>query len=210
MWKKKDRRDSETQVEHKRLTPIDIQQAVFRRALFRGYREEEVDDFLDRVTEEIALLLEEQRRLRDQAAGLTGPPIREGEGASSGVSPFLRTERTFLRELAQIIQNHAEAVREMAEASRRAPAAPEVPPPPPVEAPAAEEPPPTVLPEAEEEVELEPEPEVEQEVEPEVEPEAEPAETGVFGEEQPSETEAPVGQAGGRERSLKELFWGED
>jgi DivIVA domain-containing protein len=194
MWWKKDKRDLEPHVEGRRLTPIDIQQAVFRRALFRGYREEEVDDFLDRVTEEIALLLEEQRRLRDQAPGVTAPPIagKEASGPSE-LSPFLRMERSFLRDLAQIIQDHAEAVKEMAETTRREAATP-APPAPPVETPIDEQAEPTVVPEAE----------------PEVEQEAEPTESGVFGGEQPSGDEAPVGQTGGRARSLKELFWGED
>jgi DivIVA domain-containing protein len=50
----------------RRLTPIDVQQQVFRRATFRGYNEQDVDDFLDLVTEELAILLEDQRRLREQ------------------------------------------------------------------------------------------------------------------------------------------------
>jgi DivIVA domain-containing protein len=50
----------------RRLTPIEVQQQVFRRATFRGYNEQDVDDFLDAVTEELALLLEDQRRLREQ------------------------------------------------------------------------------------------------------------------------------------------------
>ena len=49
----------------KRLTPIDVQQKVFRRARVRGYHEQDVDDFLDEVTEELALLLDEVRQLRD-------------------------------------------------------------------------------------------------------------------------------------------------
>jgi DivIVA domain-containing protein len=43
----------------RRLTPVDVQQQVFRRAMFRGYNEQDVDDFLDEVTEEIALLLDD-------------------------------------------------------------------------------------------------------------------------------------------------------
>jgi DivIVA domain-containing protein len=48
-----------------RVTPVDIQQKVFRSA-FRGYSEREVDVFLDEVTEEMARLLAETRSLRDQ------------------------------------------------------------------------------------------------------------------------------------------------
>src|SRR5947207_11967257 len=53
----------------KRLTPIDVQQKVFRRAMFRGYHEQDVDDFLDEVTEEIGFLLDENRRLREGGGG---------------------------------------------------------------------------------------------------------------------------------------------
>ena len=37
-----------------RLSPAEVQQQQFRRS-FRGYDEQEVDDFLDRVTEELSL-----------------------------------------------------------------------------------------------------------------------------------------------------------
>jgi DivIVA domain-containing protein len=50
----------------RRITPIDVQQQVFRRAMLRGYHEQEVDDFLDEVTEEITALLEEHRLLVEQ------------------------------------------------------------------------------------------------------------------------------------------------
>ena len=56
----------------KRLTPIDVQQKAFRRAMFRGYHEQDVDDFLDEVTEELALLLDEVRRLRERS-GIDAP-----------------------------------------------------------------------------------------------------------------------------------------
>jgi DivIVA domain-containing protein len=48
-----------------RLTPVDVQQQQFRRA-FRGYHEQEVDDFLDRITEDLSAYLDEQQRLRHQ------------------------------------------------------------------------------------------------------------------------------------------------
>src|SRR5438094_9922667 len=50
--------------EPKRLTPVDIQQREFRLAV-RGYNEREVDQFLDEVTEEIARLYAENKRLRE-------------------------------------------------------------------------------------------------------------------------------------------------
>src|SRR2546423_12029748 len=56
-----------------RLTPADVQQIQFRRAL-RGYDEQEVDDFLDRITEELTQLIDERRSLTERAGSL--PTVR--------------------------------------------------------------------------------------------------------------------------------------
>src|SRR5207244_12796241 len=88
------RKDSDADVEFgadpRRLTPIDVQQQQFRRS-FRGYDEQEVDDFLDRVTEELSLLLEEKRTAEESggpapvaataAAGQAAEATRAGEDA---------------------------------------------------------------------------------------------------------------------------------
>lgn len=59
--------------ERVRLTPVEIQQKVFRLA-FRGYNERDVDEFLDHITEDVAALHEENKRLRERVA----------EGGSAG------------------------------------------------------------------------------------------------------------------------------
>src|SRR5919108_2678475 len=51
--------------ERQRLAPVDIQQKVFRLA-FRGYNERDVDEFLEEVTESLAAIHEENKRLREQ------------------------------------------------------------------------------------------------------------------------------------------------
>jgi cell division initiation protein len=176
------RKDSDAGVElggdPRRLTPIDVQQQQFRRS-FRGYDEQEVDDFLDRVTEELSLLVEERptatgpgahaplaassadagqiaqattaaedirRSAREQAeamvrdaqaraaAILRDAEIRAGSpaGAASAaavhapagtaaLSSFVSREREFLQRLAQLVQGHAEGVRDMVQAARRPP-----------------------------------------------------------------------------------------
>jgi DivIVA domain-containing protein len=48
-----------------RITALDIQQKEFR-VSFRGYNEREVDEFLDVVTEELARLYAENKRLQEQ------------------------------------------------------------------------------------------------------------------------------------------------
>jgi DivIVA domain-containing protein len=57
-----------------RLTPLDIQQVEFRRS-FKGYDEREVDEFLDRLTEDFAAALDETQRLRDRAEGGLGAVV---------------------------------------------------------------------------------------------------------------------------------------
>jgi cell division initiation protein len=51
--------------ESRRITPVEIQQVEFRRSL-RGYNEQEVDQFLDGVTEEMARLYAENKRRREE------------------------------------------------------------------------------------------------------------------------------------------------
>ena len=54
-----------------RLTPVDVQGVQFRLA-FRGYNEDDVDAFLDRVTEELTARIEERERLAGGEAPSTG------------------------------------------------------------------------------------------------------------------------------------------
>jgi len=59
-----------------RLTPLDIQQIEFRRS-FKGYEEREVDEFLDRLTEDFAAALDENQRMRsrlESGLGAVGAP----------------------------------------------------------------------------------------------------------------------------------------
>jgi DivIVA domain-containing protein len=75
--------------ERQRLTPIEIQEKVFRLA-FRGYSERDVDEFLDRITEELAALHEENKRLREQ--------IAEGGGTPGGAEEAQRQAEAIVRQ----------------------------------------------------------------------------------------------------------------
>jgi DivIVA domain-containing protein len=137
-----------------RVTPADVQQIEFRLA-FRGYNERDVDAFLDRVTEDLAAYMEENQRLRaghpavdaipapadvDSArseaerivaeareeaariirdaharAATSGAPASDAQAA---VAPFLNTEREFLQSLGALVQRHAEEVKQMVFALR--------------------------------------------------------------------------------------------
>ena len=159
MARKKDREAEVTGFEggeqRARLTPVDVQQKVFRLA-FRGYNERDVDEFLDKVTEDLAALHEENKRLREQvgerggagvegaqrqaeeivrqarehAARLVADAERQGGSADqAGVpSSFLLREREFLQRLASTVQDHARWLKEEARRGRETPApAPERP-----------------------------------------------------------------------------------
>ncbi|HYT80988.1 MAG TPA: DivIVA domain-containing protein [Actinomycetota bacterium] len=147
------------QVEPKRVTPVDIQQKEFRLAM-RGYNERDVDQFLDEVTEELARLYADNKRLREEvefgkttrldtggageAEGVirqakeeaariiaeatarastigatdTAGHLGEGTDTASGAPPheimgiFLARERAFLQNMANLIQAHAEGVKQ--------------------------------------------------------------------------------------------------
>ena len=91
--------------ERQRMTPVDIQQKVFRLA-FRGYNERDVDEFLDRITEDLAALHEENKRLREQVA--------EPGGAAGDVSAADRQAEAIVR------QAREHAVRLVEDAEQRA------------------------------------------------------------------------------------------
>lgn len=69
-----------------RLTPIDVQQKEFRLA-FRGYNERDVDAFLDHITEEFALYMEENRRLRESMGAATSVALVPSAGGPGTADP---------------------------------------------------------------------------------------------------------------------------
>lgn len=129
-----------------RLTPVDVQQKVFRLA-FRGYNEQDVDHFLDEITEDLAALHEENKRLREELE-LRGPGggtedarrhaeeiirrAREEAARISAAAPvvsvgsvaatpaFLVREREFLQRLASLVQDHAASLKSEARRAREA------------------------------------------------------------------------------------------
>jgi len=52
------------------LTPLDIHNQEFRRVRFKGYSEDEVDDFLDRVVADFEALLKDNAQLKDELEDL--------------------------------------------------------------------------------------------------------------------------------------------
>jgi DivIVA domain-containing protein len=135
------------QPDRQRMTPAEIQQKVFRLA-FRGYNERDVDEFLDHLTEDLAAVHEENKRLKEQIQeGGVGPGLDEAQrqaetivrqarehaarlvedagqraGAGPSLAPiaasFLVQERQFLQQLATLVQDHARRLKEEARRSR--------------------------------------------------------------------------------------------
>ena len=132
-----------------RLTPVEVQQKVFRIA-FRGYNERDVDEFLDHITEDLAALHEENKRLQEQvgdpsahggieaaqrqaeqivrqarehAARLLEDSERGGAGGGPLPTSFLLGERAFLQRLAQSVQEHARWLKQEARRTQAAGAA---------------------------------------------------------------------------------------
>src|SRR5688572_26822553 len=77
-----------------RLTPVDVQQVEFRLS-FRGYNEQDVDEFLDRITEELARLHEENKRLQERGSETAVVPIGAGslEDANAEAEAIVRQAR---------------------------------------------------------------------------------------------------------------------
>ena len=215
-----------------RVSPEDIQAKEFRIARFRGYKERDVDEFLDQLTLAWGNVLEENRRLREgstssspgsavgiggDAEGILATARREADrivreareraaaieagGSPSGdrhaVSAFLGKEREFLQSLATLVQGHAEGVKGMAREVFAARPEPPVPAAPAVAAePVVRESAPATEPEPDEPEASEPEA-----TDPEPIRVEEPAPVAVSREAEP--------RVDG-DRSLRELFWGED
>lgn len=242
-----------------RLTPVDVQQKEFRLS-FRGYNERDVDAFLDELTEELAAVLEENKRLHEGSGAAASETALEGPGtvaasrdseeilarardeaeaivreaetraamlggsraALSGVdtravSAFLTKEREFLQSLAGLIQGHAESVKDIAKQARATAPAREVVAEQPV---ATASPGPPLGPQPRPWTSILEDPKrqatdqdtvtiVETASAPEPEPASERSADPAEGTEQAVAAEpASAGEEG--ERSLRELFWGEE
>src|SRR5262249_10965255 len=108
MRKRKDETDvseSASAAPQGRLTPMDIQEKVFRsQPGLHGYNEREVDECLDRITEELARAHAENQRLREQLAAGGGGGSVPMPAAVAPVpqigSDYIAREKEFLRSLA--------------------------------------------------------------------------------------------------------------
>ena len=177
----------------------------------------QADEIIESARAEAAKIVQDAR-----AQSAVGTAAAAGTDAGrAAVGPFLAQERDFLQQLATLVQSHAESVKGMAKASRSKPAAAS-PAPPPAPAPAAPSEPQaqaaapvsqapasdSTQPMAPVKRQSEPQAPVERA---EQEPAApirveEPARASVGA----GESDDDGGQGEGGDRSLRELFWGEE
>jgi cell division initiation protein len=103
-----------------RLTPVDVQQQQFRRS-FRGYHEQEVDDFLDRITEDLSAYLDEQQRLRRQIGATPTSDVAGAGDAAEWAREAAELKARAQEEAAAIVREaHARAEAMIREAETRA------------------------------------------------------------------------------------------
>jgi len=184
----------------------------------------QADEIIERARAEAATIVQDARA---QVAAAAGGAVAAATGTDAGraaVAPFLSQEREFLQQLAALVQSHAESVKGMAKASRAKPAA--APPAPVAQTPAGTSPAPTSSAASEHPSPAAPTSDATQPMPRVGSHGATPSEAS--GSSQP-ETASPIrveepatasvsagdsdddaGSGDGGDRTLRELFWGEE
>ncbi len=95
------------------ITPLDIQNKEFSKGV-RGYKEEDVDGFLDLLTLDLEKIMEENRRLKDQVKNLTAEVerYRNSEGA---VLETLEAAKALMGDISVSAEKRAEILLKNAE-----------------------------------------------------------------------------------------------
>lgn len=95
------------------ITPLDIQNKEFSKAV-RGYKEEDVDGFLDLLTLDLEKLIEENHKLKDQAKALSAEVerYRNSEGA---VLDTLEAAKALMGDISASAEKRAEILLKNAE-----------------------------------------------------------------------------------------------
>ena len=95
------------------ITPLDIQNKEFSKVV-RGYKEEEVDGFLDLLTLDLEKIMEENRKLKDQVKTLSAEVerYRNSEGA---VLETLEAAKALMGDISASAEKRAEILLKNAE-----------------------------------------------------------------------------------------------
>ncbi len=184
----------------------------------------QADEIIERARVEAAKIVQDAREQAAAASGAAGAGTDAGRAA---VAPFLSQERDFLQQLATLVQSHAESVKGLAKASRAKPPGATTPPAPASSPTPSSSTPPSVTPvpasrETEEPAAQAPASDATQPMPPVRPSSAAPESPGqdttppILVEEPATasvgagDSDDDAGQSEGGDRTLRELFWGEE
>ena len=95
------------------ITPLDIQNKEFPKAV-RGYKEEEVDGFLDLLTLDLEKILEENRKLKDHVKSLT-IEVERYRNSEGTVFETLEAAKALMGDISTSAEKRAEILLKNAE-----------------------------------------------------------------------------------------------
>jgi cell division initiation protein len=95
------------------ITPFDIQNKEFMKAV-RGYKEEDVDNFLDLVTLDFEKLIHDNKRLKESVAMLTGE-IERYRGFENALLETLEAAKALMGDISASAEKRAEILLRNAE-----------------------------------------------------------------------------------------------
>ncbi len=101
-----------------RITPMDIEQQEFSRS-FRGYNEEEVDDFLDKIVKDYEELINENVKLNEEIEKIQEKLKEFGEIEETLRSALLNTQKS-AEEMRGRVEKEAKVIIEKAEMEAKA------------------------------------------------------------------------------------------
>lgn len=96
-----------------RITPMDIEQQEFSRS-FRGYNEEEVDDFLDKIVKDYEELINENVRLNEEIEKMK-ERLKEFSEIEETLRSALLNAQKSAEEMKERVDNEAKIIVEKAE-----------------------------------------------------------------------------------------------
>jgi len=101
-----------------RITPMDIEQQEFSRS-FRGYNEEEVDDFLDKIVKDYEELINENLKLNEEIERMQEKLKEFGQIEETLRSALLNAQKS-AEEMKERVEDEAKVIIEKAEMEAKA------------------------------------------------------------------------------------------
>lgn len=95
------------------ISPLEIQEKEFSRSL-KGFKEDEVNEFLDRITLDLERVLEENRQLRAEKEQLT-EELKKYKSSESAVLDTLETAKALMGDISASAEKRAQILLKNAE-----------------------------------------------------------------------------------------------